>query len=69
MKQRLMIAGALVVAASVFYAGSGLIGAQAIELRPDDPAVVSAGVEIYADHCAACHGAKADGRDGAGRDT
>jgi mono/diheme cytochrome c family protein len=31
-------------------------------LRPDDAAVVSRGAELYADHCASCHGASLEGQ-------
>jgi mono/diheme cytochrome c family protein len=33
-----------------------------ITLRPDDPAYVSHGARIYAEHCAQCHGAKLEGQ-------
>ncbi len=32
-------------------------------LNPDDPAVVALGREIYAGHCAACHGENGEGRE------
>lgn len=35
---------------------------QLYTLRPDDPQVVSVGARIYAQHCAACHGARGEGQ-------
>jgi mono/diheme cytochrome c family protein len=45
----------------------------ALRLKPDDPAVLATGLQVYGKHCAACHGAKLEGqpnwrtRDAAGR--
>ena len=36
--------------------------AEGVQLAPDDAAVVAQGAEIYAAHCAACHGAALEGQ-------
>jgi mono/diheme cytochrome c family protein len=41
---------------------AGATGAPGQILRWQDPAVVAAGAEIYATHCAACHGAALEGQ-------
>lgn len=37
-------------------------GERPVELRPDDPAVVARGQQVYAAHCASCHGARLEGQ-------
>ncbi len=38
--------------------------AEAIELNPDDPAVLELGAKLYRSTCAACHGLEGEGRIG-----
>ena len=63
LRLRPLAAGAIMVAA-VAAAGSWLVGRSpaAPSLAPDDPAVVAQGAEIYAAHCASCHGADLEGQ-------
>jgi mono/diheme cytochrome c family protein len=51
----LAVVAVLVVAASVWLSSRSLAG-------DDDPAVIEAGSRIYAESCAACHGARLEGQ-------
>jgi mono/diheme cytochrome c family protein len=56
---------ALAVLASVVAALVELRGARdaaAVQLRPGDAAIVARGEQLYARHCAACHGADLEGQ-------
>ena len=53
------IAGALLVTGIVLF-NFGL-RSQAMLINPDDPAQVALGRQVYAAHCAMCHGAKLEG--------
>lgn len=63
----LWTAGALLV---LLVAGAGYFSLRAADrpaaaqhsLRPDDPQVLRVGERIYAQQCAACHGAKGEGQ-------
>lgn len=58
-----LVAGALAIALLRDDPGAQDPAAMpAIELRPDDAAVVARGREIYAAECAACHGANLEGQ-------
>ncbi|WP_028601092.1 c-type cytochrome [Ottowia thiooxydans] len=57
---------ALVLAAGATYfslnASKQQVTASLHSLRPDDPHVLQVGAKIYAQQCAACHGAKGEGQ-------
>jgi mono/diheme cytochrome c family protein len=42
--------------------GGGRPAVGDVRLRPDDAALVATGAQVYAAHCAACHGAKLEGQ-------
>jgi mono/diheme cytochrome c family protein len=50
----------LIAVAGWIWLSDGL-GETEIALKPGDPKVVSRGHEIYAEHCASCHGAHLEG--------
>lgn len=52
MAARVVITMALALAGSVASVGAA---------DPDDPALVALGEEVYAEHCASCHGAELEG--------
>ncbi|MBJ3762122.1 cytochrome c [Maribius pontilimi] len=56
------VAGSLVVAGSVAALSQGSSQPDRVALRADAPGVVSRGAEIYATHCASCHGADLEGQ-------
>ena len=64
-----LILGAVGLLALLLVAGAGYFSLRAGErqatphsLRPDDPQVLRVGARIYAQQCAACHGAKGEGQ-------
>jgi S-disulfanyl-L-cysteine oxidoreductase SoxD len=59
-----LIASAVAVGAVAFMLASGDRGGQpaGLALRPEDPAVVKRGAQIYEAHCASCHGARLEGQ-------
>ncbi|UWQ22086.1 cytochrome c [Jannaschia sp. W003] len=58
-----LIAVAALGAAAAALALAVLPGAaEPVRLRPDDPAEVALGARIYAESCAACHGARLEGQ-------
>ncbi len=54
----------LLLAAGAYALGAGSAQRKAAAglLRPDDAQVVATGAQIYAQHCAACHGARGEGQ-------
>jgi S-disulfanyl-L-cysteine oxidoreductase SoxD len=67
-------APALAALALALLAGcDGMAARQPYRLRPDEPAVLASGKQVYDRHCAACHGARLEGqpnwrsRDASGR--
>ncbi len=46
----------------VWGGGGGGGGGEAAAANPDDPAQVAQGRAVYAEHCAACHGARLEGQ-------
>lgn len=44
----------------VWYRASG-IGTPPVVIDPDNPALVSQGMVVYAEHCSSCHGANLEG--------
>ena len=48
-------AAALIGAAAIWYSG-GLVDADKLVLRADDPDIVARESQIYAENCASCHG-------------
>lgn len=65
-RQRILLAVALV---ALLAAVAGLLGVRpwvagdgTVSLKPDDPQVTALGRRVYAQHCAACHGAKLEGQ-------
>jgi mono/diheme cytochrome c family protein len=67
MKARTILAASLALlavaglAALPLLRGSGGPGAAKVRLAPDDAALVALGEDVYAAHCAACHGANLEG--------
>lgn len=57
-----LLALLLAAAAGYFFYAPELQEPPLHSLRPDDPQVVRVGARIYAQHCAACHGAKGEGQ-------
>ena len=64
-----LVLGAAGLLALLLVAGAGYFSLRAGErqatphsLRPDDPQVLRVGARIYAQQCAACHGAKGEGQ-------
>ena len=64
-----LILGAVGLLALLLVAGAGYFSLRAGErqatphsLRPDDPQVLRVGARIYAQQCAACHGAEGEGQ-------
>ncbi len=57
------LAAAVVAASLAAVVAFPRIGAEGALLQPDDPQVVAAGADLYAEHCAACHGANLEGQD------
>lgn len=57
----LFLAGGLALAAWML-AGEPIGGATAVGMDADDSDKVALGAEIYAEHCAACHGADLEGQ-------
>ena len=51
-----------VVAIGVFLAADVAAQSEVTKADPDDPALVERGNAIYAQHCAACHGANLEGQ-------
>lgn len=71
---RRLRAAAAVAIALALLAGCDRAGQrEPYRLRPDEPAVLASGKQLYERHCAACHGAKLEGqpnwrsRDASGR--
>jgi mono/diheme cytochrome c family protein len=63
MRPKILAGGALVVAAAAAVALSPLLAKEEGGLLPyTDPQVVAQGRALYADHCAACHGAQLEGQ-------
>lgn len=58
----LVISGFLLAAAAVGYSCATAPAGSEVLLRPGDDSVVSHGQQIYAEHCAACHGANLEGQ-------
>lgn len=54
------VAGLAVAAAAALFLGRS--GAAAAYIDPSDAALVSRGKPVYAQHCAACHGASMEGQ-------
>ena len=54
--------GASVLAILALFLFRAPAGAAGVALRPDDGAVVVLGERVYADNCAACHGAALEGQ-------
>lgn len=54
-------AAAMLIAALTAFAGSGNGDPAKITLYPDTPKTVALGAEVYAENCAACHGANLEG--------
>lgn len=58
----------IVIACGVVFVGVGLTlgwfddAPKREALRPDDAAVTARGKQVYADHCASCHGARLEGQ-------
>ena len=63
MTRRLWLLPCALALAGAAVAGTLLLraGAEEVRLVPDDAATVAQGAGIYADHCAACHGAALEG--------
>jgi mono/diheme cytochrome c family protein len=62
MRKAWIAAGATVpLALAAWWVGAGSPETPPV-LRPDDPAVVARGAEVYAAECAACHGAELEGQ-------
>lgn len=64
MQGRLLVAAALAVLAAAGTVGTWLYLAQEpppLRIGTDDPAVLAQGESLYAEHCAACHGADLEG--------
>ena len=57
-----LLALLLVAGAGYFSLRAGERQATPHSLRPDDPQVLRVGARIYAQQCAACHGAKGEGQ-------
>jgi S-disulfanyl-L-cysteine oxidoreductase SoxD len=54
---------ALLAALAWLIVGDRFAGARSsMVLRPDDPAVLAQGQQVYVAHCAACHGARLEGQ-------
>lgn len=66
MTKKNVIASAILIAvaaaAVLFYFNSGLAPTGSAFITPSDPAVVARGEDIYARHCAACHGVNLEGQ-------
>jgi len=71
MKLKPLILGAVGLLALLLVAGVGYFSLRASNrpvtppphsMRPDDPQVLRVGARIYAQQCAACHGAKGEGQ-------
>jgi mono/diheme cytochrome c family protein len=54
------LAGLAVVAAGAVYLLAETDGVAGLD--PDDPAKVALGAQVYAEHCASCHGANLEGQ-------
>jgi mono/diheme cytochrome c family protein len=58
----------IVIACGVVFVGVGLTlgwfgsAPEREQLRPDDAALTARGKQVYADHCASCHGARLEGQ-------
>jgi mono/diheme cytochrome c family protein len=63
MKKLLMLGGLGLAVAAVIYVFTGISNARGIVLKPDDASIVRLGAEVYAQNCAACHGANLEGED------
>lgn len=64
-RQNLIVGAALIAAAgaaALFYFNSDMAKAERTFISPSDPAVVAQGKKLYAQHCAACHGANLEGQ-------
>lgn len=59
-----LVVGVLAVAGAAYFLGHTGSGRPVAPhaLRPDDPQLVEMGARIYAQNCAACHGAKGEGQ-------
>ena len=59
----LTIVGTVASLGLVYYVASPVEQATAsVTLKPNEPAVVALGEQVYAQNCAACHGAKLEGQ-------
>ena len=59
----LTIVGTVAALGLVYYVASPVEQATAsVTLKPNEPAVVALGEQVYAQNCAACHGAKLEGQ-------
>ena len=61
MRTTIHAAGALAALGGILAASGGAHAAE-LRLRPDDAALVARGAGLYAEHCAACHGAALEGQ-------
>ena len=58
-----MLAAGVAIAAAAVAAGASLVWPDSTAgARADDPDQVRLGAAVYADHCAACHGARLEGQ-------
>jgi mono/diheme cytochrome c family protein len=59
----LTIVGTVAALGLVYYVASPVEQATAsVTLKPNEPAVVALGEQVYAQNCASCHGAKLEGQ-------
>ena len=59
----LSVVGIIALLGLVYYVASPVEQATAsVTLKPNEPAVVALGEQVYAQNCAACHGAKLEGQ-------
>lgn len=59
----LSVVGIIALLGLVYYVASPVEQATAnVTLKPNEPAVVALGEQVYAQNCASCHGAKLEGQ-------